>query len=261
LKDRGGEHDPTQPDRWTKALREWEDVKRGRTPEAKADLLDRTKASQRREQQRTKELVAREVAERRREIRRVEAEIEVEAGKSISLDDSKLGPTPEQQAKGEFANFDIPAPMQTANVHSTVRNLTASRILQLHHRGVLSDIQYGVCAWYREQWERGGLSANPKISSYAPFADPGEPVFGHLPRTTQALEARSMFGWLRELVDIKMLPVLDAVVLEELSIEDMARKLSFRRVTAAKRFREVASDLALRACAETWARRAVLRFM
>lgn len=187
------------------------------------------------ERARQRAIARRDVEDRQAEQLREAARINVESGNLASLDDARLGPTPEQLEKAEYRTVQIEAPEQTAREVTTLRRVTESRIVQLHQRGVLDDDMFAACRWYRERWERSGLDTGAAIAAYD--GDPrGEKLYGVMPRTEAQAEARSDWRFARSTIPLDVVGLFESVVLAELTISDAARASGCRYANAQAAF-------------------------
>lgn len=196
-----------------------------------------------REAARVKAILARDDADRAAEYRRKMAEIEIEEGKTINLEDALIGPTPEQMERNQYVRVDVDVEYQRDQPVQTFRNVGDSRILQLHNRGVIDDQQFIACRWYRETWERGGLAGLPGVALYGEMQSGGDRYYGHIPKSEAAVAARKDYRWARGLISDKLVHLFEAIVLYEHSIGTAAKIVRCRKERATLRFLMAASEL------------------
>lgn len=218
--------------------------RRLRAAEAERGLRD-TRAARQAEAGRVAALLARTAAHRTDDQTRALAAAEARAGRFVDPEVVKLGPTPEQLAKGPFE--PILAEKiggDTRTVH-TVRRVTENRVKQLHDRGVLTDDTYPAVLWYRRQWEGSGFGLGASSANWGERIV-GEPSYGAMPRTAAAAECRHLFRFARGgsgdgfALPPDMLPTFDLVVLHELTISDAATIAKCRYSRAATVVQHVA---------------------
>lgn len=180
-----------------------------------------------------------QVAEYRRKV----AEIEIEDGKTINLEDTLVSPTPEQLQRSQYARVDVDVEYQRDQPVQTYQNVGESRILQLHWRGVIDDQQFIACRYYRERWEMGGLAGLPGVALYGEMSSGGDRYYGHMPKSEAAVAAREDYRWARKLISAKFVELFEAVVLHEATFGEAAKKVRCRKALAALRFKMAASEL------------------
>jgi DNA-directed RNA polymerase specialized sigma24 family protein len=101
---------------------------------------------------------------------------------------------------------------------------------------VLEDHEYRACRWYRTRWERSGLDPL-SASTIAPNFGVGERAYGHMAKTEAQAQARSDYRWAREQIPVDVRKLFDAVVIDDLSIDDAARIVRLRYRNAQAGFR------------------------
>lgn len=188
------------------------------------------------ERRRQAAVLRRERAWRDEERRRAEAQMEVSAGKVVNIHETAIGPTEEQELRGDFVNANIfeQAKRHTIVETATVRNLASARILQLYNRGVLDKHLYVACRWYMEKWIIGGL--NPIGASSYEEHIPSQQLYGFLARSIRQLEARDEYHWARRYIPPDLVDLFEAIVLHDLSIADAAKAVGCRFANAKAAF-------------------------
>jgi len=199
------------------------------------------------EAERVAALLKRDRADFKAERRRKDAEREVKAGKFGNIEDTILGPTPELMRTGEFAPHTPDKTDGTVRSLTTLRRVQHSRIIALHSRGVLDDDTFPACLWYRKAWENCGFDLSASAAAWGEQI-PGERSYGFGPKTPAQVEARHNFRHARQvlvpdtsvLADVRLLALFDRVVLDELTIDEVALEHQCRRSTATLRLQLVA---------------------
>ena len=202
----------------------------------------KTKGLGEQERDRVEQLLARDAADAERERRRDMAVKQVENGEFANLDDTVMLPTPELMSKGEFVPYTPKGLDDTVRSVRTVRRVITDTLLVLYQRGVLDDDLFGACRWYRERYEAGQLEAHVGIASYGESVR-GDPLFGHLPRTAWAAEARSDFRYAQSFIRPDVRTIFELVCLQSQSLKDASRLSRCRFKNAAAAFRQGALDL------------------
>ena len=222
-------NDPIRPDKWQHAIRDFEDRKKGRTPEAKKALLDKAQAIRTREADRVAAIILRDQTERDRDLRRIEARVEIAQGKFVNLDESKDTLPHEQleawQSKdpehaNDFEHVTVRLPEETIREYQTIRRV--DRVGKLFKTRKIDIEEFACCLWYRNQWERSGL--DPLIASnFDPKFGSGPRDFGHLARTAAQAEARDEYRWARSYIPDDVVGLFDQVVLNDHSVREASR--------------------------------------
>ena len=205
-----------------------------------AELMEREKA-------RVEGILRRDRAVSKTERKRREALAEVKEGKFGNLADTAMQPTPELLRTGEFAPYTPDKTEGTIRTVPTLRRVQHSRIIALHARGVLDDDTFPACLWYRKAWEGCGFDLSPTAAAWGEQI-PGEKAYGHGGKTPAQVEARQMLRFARDVLvpdssigaDVRMLAMFDRVVLDELTIDEVALEQQCRKSTAVLRIRATA---------------------
>lgn len=233
-------NDPVRPSRWDKAVRQFNDIKKGRTPEKKKALLESANAARQREIERVDAIIRRDQRDRAQDLRRVTARVEFDQGRFVNLADTRDTLPDEQLAAGEFEPVTVFLPAETIRKNETIRRV--SRAYSLYQRGVLDNDTYPVCVWYRDIFDMSGL--DPLISStFEPKYGTGEIEYGHLARTEWQAEARNSFRYAREFVPGDVRPLFDLVILSDVAIAEAAKLTRCRYANAAAAFKRGALGL------------------
>jgi hypothetical protein len=179
-------------------------------------------------------LLEKDAADREAEQRRRIALADLEAGIERSKADTLIPPTPELLAKGDFISRKIADKQWADGALSGYRRVQISQIVLLHGRGVLSDETFAATKWYRDRYEAAQMDAKAPVARYGETVR-GDPVYGHLPSTEWAAEAREDIRDARSFIPNDILPMFDAVVLEDIGMKDAAKlkRLRYANFSAA----------------------------
>ncbi|PZU59817.1 MAG: hypothetical protein DI547_04900 [Sphingobium sp.] len=207
---------------------------------AKAD--DKAPDWRRAEQERVDGILRRDADDRREERRRAEAEIEVARGVFVNLDDTVVPPTPELLSKGDFVSYTPKGKDGTVRSVRTVRRRIVSMMVTLHSRGVLDDDQLQACKWYRDRYEAAQMEPRFGVSSYGESVR-GDPLYGHMPRSQWAAEARSDFRWAQSFIPEDVRDTFELIVLQDRPMREAARDGRCRYANIAAAFRRGALAL------------------
>jgi hypothetical protein len=176
------------------------------------------------EQERTRvaALLQRDADDREQERLRGMAVKQVENGEFANLDDTVIRPTPEQMAKGDFVPFTPRGEEGTVRSVRTVRRRVTSQLVTLHSRGVLDDDLLAACKWYRDRYEAAQMNPAAGVAGYGASIR-GDRIYGHLPSTEWAAEARSDFRWAEAFIPIDARAMFNLVILDDCAIQEAAR--------------------------------------
>lgn len=199
-----------------------------------ADRFETIAAARRRQDERLRRLLASDKAAAAEEERRIKAIEATGQGVTAAIDDARIPPTPERMAKGDFQQVKAAKDHWTHRSTTTWRDMNKSRVMKLHAAGVIDDDQFAACVWYRGQWDTGQLMPAAPVSAYEPRV-PGEPNYGHLPRTMAAAEARQMYRYARGRMPADFVDMFELVVLHDASLREAMRlsRCRYRNVRAA----------------------------
>lgn len=206
------------------------------------DRLNSRDAAREAEDARVQALLDREAAEREAERRRQLAEIEIEEGRFVNLDDTVVPPTPELISKGDFDLYTPKGEDGTVRTVSTLRRRMKSQLVILYSRGVLDDDLLAACKWYRDRYEAAELEPSAPVAQYGETVR-GDPVYGHLPRTQWGAEARADFRWARKFIPADVRNVFEFVILKDMTMKDAARAARCRYANIQAAFRRAALEL------------------
>ena len=178
------------------------------------------------EAQRVAAVIARDQADRVKEMDRKLAEIEVRGGVFINISSTVIEPTPEWLAKGEVRSFTPKQPEDTVRVIKSVRRVLTPKISRLYESGKLSQQHLEVCLWYRGRHEAAGLEGRYKSSNLSLAGNVGGG--GGTAQNPMALhafeaQARQEFRDARKAMPAALLRFFDAVVLSDVPIRRAAR--------------------------------------
>ena len=174
------------------------------------------------EKERVADLLRRDREDADTERRRRMAVQQVENGEFANLDDTVVKPTPELLTKGEFVPYTPKGLDDTVRSVRTVRRRITSQLVTLHSRGVLDDDLLAACKWYRDRYEAAQLEPAASVASYGASVR-GDPIYGPLPTTEWAAEARSDFRWATSFIPTDVRASFDLVILDDMPIQQAAR--------------------------------------
>ena len=170
------------------------------------------------ERERVAALLARDADEKERERRRAMAVQQVESGEFANLADTVVPPTAELLRTGTFVPYTPKGEDGTVRSVKTVRRLHITQIAYLLSRGVLDDDTFAACRWYKDRYEAAGLEPSAAVASYGESIR-GDLVYGHLPHSQWAAEARRDFRYAQGFIPDDVKPLFDEVVLMDYGLE------------------------------------------
>lgn len=197
--------------------------------------------AKRREQARVKALIERDKADRMREIERAAAEIELASGKTASIRETVVEPTPEWFQHGDVQDFTPEVPDRTAIVLKTFRRVRTPIILRMLHAGKIDNDQYRALNWYSECYEMAGLHGS------IPIAQIGKEVFGGGPDrvlfTERQQQAQKLLRQVRSVITAHRVRFFEAVVIDNVPITRASRFVREKPQKALKTFRNEADKV------------------
>lgn len=197
--------------------------------------------AKRREQARVKALIERDKADRMREIERAAAEIELASGKTASIRETVVEPTPEWFQHGDVQDFTPEVPDRTAIVLKTFRRVRTPIILRMLHAGKIDNDQYRALNWYSECYEMAGLHGS------IPIAQVGKEVFGGGPDrvlfTERQQQAQKLLRQVRSVITAHRVRFFEAVVIDNVPITRASRFVREKPQKALKTFRNEADKV------------------
>lgn len=173
------------------------------------------------EKERVAAMLRRDAEGREADRLRTIAVAQVENGEFANIADTVVPPTPELLTKGQFVPFTPKGETGTVRSVRTVRRHLTSQLVTLRSRGVLDDDLIAACKWYRDRYEAGQFEPAVGVAGYGASVR-GDPVYGHLPSTQWAAEARSDFRWAEGFVPADVKATFDLVVLHDHPIRHAA---------------------------------------
>ncbi len=178
------------------------------------------------ERERVRRMLERDAEDRRAEEVRLDAERAVANGAYVRIVETTISPTPEWLGKGDVEPY---VPRQhdrtIAEIRTVRRRYAIDQIAFLHGRGVIDDRQRQACLWYREKYEAGQVGPDGgAVASYGETVRAG-PLYGHLPRTHSAAEARSEYRMAARSIPEPLIAVFEAVVIANVSLADVGRTI------------------------------------
>lgn len=194
----------------------------------------KTKSVAEMERERVRLMLERDAQDAERERLRDMAVKQVENGEFANLDDTVMPPTPELLTKGQFVPYTPKGLDDTVRSVRTVRRLLISQIAYLYSHGVLDDDTFAACRWYKDRYEAAALQPSAPVSSYGESVR-GDRIYGHLPHSQWAAEARSDFRFAQGFVPADVARLFDYIVLQDQTLTDAARsaRVGYRNVKAA----------------------------
>ncbi|BBD98037.1 hypothetical protein SAMIE_1015380 [Sphingobium amiense] len=174
------------------------------------------------EEQRVAALLKRDADDREQDRRRTIAVAQVESGEFANLDDTVVPPTPEQLTKGEFRPYTPRGEKGTVRSVRTVRRVLISQIAYLYSHGVLDDDTFAACRWYKDRYEAGEMEPTAPVAGYGESVR-GDPIYGHLPKSQWAAEARSDFRFAQGFIPDDVSRLFDLIVLEDQTLTSAAK--------------------------------------
>jgi hypothetical protein len=192
----------------------------------------------RREQARVKAIIARDKADRMKEIERAAAEIKVRQGLVVSAHETVIEPTPEWFLRGDSQSYTPELENGTVREIKTVRRVRVPIILRMLHKGTLDNDQYRALHWYSECYEMAGLHGS------IPIAQVGKEVFGGGPDrvlfTESQQAAQKMLRTARKDVPRHQIKFFEAVVIGNIPVRRASRFVRSRRDKALRIFLDLA---------------------
>lgn len=199
----------------------------------------KTKSVAEMERERVRLMLERDAQDAERERLRDMAVKQVENGEFANLDDTVMPPTREQLRKGEFVPYTPRGEDGTVRSVRTVRRRVTSQLVTLHGRGVLNDDLLAACKWYRDRYEAAQMKPAAAVASYGATIR-GDRLYGHLPASAWAAEARADFRWARTFIPDDVSEIFDCVILHEITLADAARGARCRYKNTAAALRRAA---------------------
>lgn len=208
--------------------------------------LDRMARLKQEEEDRVAALIKREKGHRIKERERKAAEIDLENGKTVSIDAAVVEPTPEWLEKGETRSFVPKLEDGTVKTVRAYRRILTPVVVRLLRDDAITLDQAKAALWYREMYELSGIEgsvATAGISLTAGISKSPSGMFGHMARHEREAEARMHFRAAREKVPAHLRRFLDAVAVDDIPIPRAAKFARCRRERAKFFFRQVAEIL------------------
>lgn len=192
-------------------------------------------------------LIQRDKAERVREIDRKAAILDLENGKSVSIGDAVIEPTPEWLEKGDVRWFTPRLEDGTVRTVKAARRVQTPIVMRMNVAGKLSDEHLLACLWYRDRFEVSGLEGRVKSSNFS-LAGAGGGGGGGDGQAPMALhqreaEARQEFRAARAAIASVLLKMFESVVLGDLPLRRAERYVRCRNGNIHQRFRAACGDL------------------
>lgn len=208
--------------------------------------LDRMKRIQQEEADRVDALIKRDKTHRVKEKDRKAAEIDLENGKTVSIGDAVIEPTPEWLEKGETRSFVPKLEDGTVKTVRAYRRVSTPIVVKLQRDGKITDDQAWAALWYRQMYDAAGIEgsmASAGISLTSGISKSPSGAFGHMAKTEWEAYGRQQFRAAREAVDPALRRFLDAVAVDDIPLHRAAKFARCRKERAAHFFRQVANSL------------------
>ncbi|MFC4255397.1 hypothetical protein GRI97_08160 [Altererythrobacter xixiisoli] len=213
------------------------------------DGADRLRIERNRERRRVFDMLARDKADRAREVARREAEQQVASGSFANLADTVIEPTPEWMAKGDTVPFTPKQPDGTVRVVRSVRRVVTPIVIRMWRAGRLGDDQARACIWYRECHDIAGLVgrfSSTQLSDNSGGSDRRSVGFaGHIPITSWEANARRMYREAKAQLPAEYIKFFEIIVLEDVAIGLATRFARCRNARAIGIFRQLADKIAV----------------
>ncbi|MDQ4421455.1 hypothetical protein OOT33_13590 [Sphingobium sp. DEHP117] len=174
-------------------------------------------------EQRLLALLERDAKDREEEQRRRIALADFEAGIETNMADVLVKPTPEQLRDPAFITRKVAAKHWADGGLTGYRRLHIDQITYLLSRGVLDDQTFAACKWYRDRYEAAEMEPTAPVAQYGETVR-GDAVYGHLPRTEWAAEARTDIRWARGFIPEDIVSLFEQVVLHDVGITEVAKR-------------------------------------
>lgn len=162
-------------------------------------------------------VIAADIADRRTNERRLEAEISLANGGLPDVADLTTGPTPEQFIGGTFEKF---TPIERGQVRQSTKAASPYRrvsvIVREYRAGTIDDDMMAAARMYRDWWDRSGLEGNWKTMNLSGVGGGDGSSPG--PMNDAQVEAASMVRFAQAGMREPTRTVVDAVVLGDFSL-------------------------------------------
>lgn len=211
----------------------------GKTPQDFARL-------QRAEERRVREILRRDREEYGKDIARAAAEIEFDKGKTVTIVDIAIEPTPEWKDKGPYETFTPRLEDGTVKTVKGHRRIFGSVPQALFMRGRIREDHYHACIWYAVQWELSGQDGRVKTNHLSLTGNVGGGGgAGQSPMALHAreAEARQAFRAARAAIPEHLLKMFELVALKNLSINRASRFVRCRNGNAVPKLIEACMAL------------------
>lgn len=185
--------------------------------------LVQARAAKTASEQRLMSLLEHDAKDREEERRRRIALADMEAGIDTNVADALVRPTPEQLRDPAFITRKVAAKHWADGGAIGYRRLHIDQITYLLSRGVLDDQTFAACKWYRDRYEASEMEPSAAVAQYGETVR-GDPVYGHLPRSEWAAEARTDIRWARGFIPADVLSLFEQVVLRDVGISEVAKQ-------------------------------------
>lgn len=200
-----------------------------------------TRDTDKTQRQRVEQLLAQDRADAAAERFREEARTRFECGDSASSADAVIPPTREWETKGPVESY---LPRQDPNSTKIVRTVRRQQVpearkMMADHRINFEGLQ--ACIWYSELFEKTGLSGQIPSVDYARevFSAPhSRAVF-----SDQQMDAQDEFRLVQDMINPRFLPLLNAMVLQDIPYYKAERLVKARKGKAKAYFTIAVDEL------------------
>ncbi len=145
--------------------------------------------------------------------------------RAAANDAARVGPTPEQLARGTIAPVKTKDPDQASSI--TLPRNAAAPVDRWRARKLLTERQFDACDRYRSDYARGGYERSV-ISRYDGGCGSGDGtpnMSGLLAATAAQLDARQRLAEARVMLPARMRGYFDAIVLQEAAADGVGGEL------------------------------------
>jgi hypothetical protein len=200
------------------------------------------------EHARVEALIARDKADRIREIDRKAAEIDMANGKTVSIGEAVIEPTPEWFSHGEHATFTPRLEDGTVRTVKGFRRRLTPTAAKLCLDGKITDTQYLACRWYRAIHDQAGVEGRYKTANLSLAGNVGGGGGGQSQHPMAAHEheamARQTYRLAKMRLNARFLPVFEFVVIHDLSLRAAATRAERDNARLLANFRHAAQQMA-----------------
>ncbi len=211
--------------------------------------LERARRLIEEDQERVFAMIKRDKKERVRERDRKAAEIDLSNGKTVSIADAVIEPTPEWLERGDVETFTPKLEDRTVKTVKAYRRVSTPIIMRMWKSDKLTDDQAKACIWYRLVHARAGLEGRYSSNYQSLFRSSVQVksvnlIAGHIPMTLEEAEARRHYRSARACLSDFDAKLFESVVIMDMGVKELARALKWRDEKVFPKFRELAQVIA-----------------